>query len=73
MFWKIVVRFGVVVVLVFVSEFVVDAAYQIQKFVGCGSFGVVCSALDAAGQAHTCTQRDTSLRTRRMRAALLLV
>jgi len=55
------------------TEFVVDAAYQIQKFVGCGSFGVVCSALDAAGQAHTCTQRDTSLRTRRMRAALLLV
>mmetsp|Transcript_40284 Transcript_40284/g.133362 ORF Transcript_40284/g.133362 Transcript_40284/m.133362 type:complete len:152 (+) Transcript_40284:43-498(+) len=33
------------------TEFVVDAAYQIQKFVGCGSFGVVCSALDAAGQA----------------------
>ena len=55
------------------TEFVVDAAYQIQKFVGCGSFGVVCSALDAAGQAHTCTQRNTSLRTRRMRAALLLV
>ena len=32
------------------TDFVVDAAYTLQKFVGCGSFGVVCSALDAVGQ-----------------------
>jgi serine/threonine protein kinase len=32
------------------TEFVVDAAYTIQKFIGCGSFGVVCSALDTVGQ-----------------------
>lgn len=32
------------------TDFVVDAAYTIQKFIGCGSFGVVCSALDALGQ-----------------------
>ena len=31
------------------TDFTVDAQYTVQKFVGCGSFGVVCSALDAHG------------------------
>ena len=32
------------------TDFSVEAAYTIQKFVGCGSYGVVCSALNTEGQ-----------------------
>ena len=32
------------------TDFTVDASYKPQKFVGCGSFGVVCSALDSSGR-----------------------
>ena len=32
------------------TDFSIDSAYTIQKFVGCGSYGVVCSALNAQEQ-----------------------
>ena len=32
------------------TDFSVESAYTIQKFVGCGSYGVVCSALNAQEQ-----------------------
>ena len=41
---------GTVTVSVRGTDFSVDGAYTIQKFVGCGSYGVVCSALNAEGQ-----------------------
>ena len=31
------------------TDFTVDVQYKVQKFVGCGSFGVVASALDPQG------------------------
>jgi len=32
------------------TDFTVDARYRIQKFVGCGSYGVVCAAMDTRDQ-----------------------
>lgn len=28
------------------TDFTIDARYTVQKFVGCGSYGVVCAAID---------------------------
>eukprot|EP00966_Prymnesium_polylepis_P225284 5210894-Prymnesium_polylepis.1 len=28
------------------TDFTIDSRYRVQKFVGCGSYGVVCAALD---------------------------
>jgi len=32
------------------TDFTLDVQYRVQKFIGCGSFGVVCSALDPMGE-----------------------
>ena len=34
------------------TDFAVDSRYQIQKFVGCGSYGVVCAAVDTRDPAQ---------------------
>jgi len=32
------------------TDFTIDARYRVQKFIGCGSYGVVCAALDTQDQ-----------------------
>jgi len=32
------------------TDFTIDSRYRVQKFVGCGSYGVVCAALDTRDQ-----------------------
>ena len=32
------------------TDFTIDARYRVQKFVGCGSYGVVCAAIDTRDQ-----------------------
>jgi serine/threonine protein kinase len=34
------------------TDFTIDARYQVQKFVGCGSYGVVCAAVDTRDAAR---------------------
>jgi len=34
------------------TEFTIDKRYAVQKFVGCGSYGVVCAAVDTHDPAH---------------------
>ena len=41
------------------TDFTIDSRYRVQKFVGCGSYGVVCAAMDTRDQvtpAHAATE-----------------